>query len=188
MAKKKRLRVARKAIPPSVRWDVMQRDGFKCRYCGRGCPDVELTIDHIISVNDGGVDDFFNLITACKECNAGKGRKSAPDVPIQPDQVKEAEKIRDWYVEFCTVCNDVAVSQRSQRKAVISLIGAAYNVDKFEMVQRDLTFIVNLIWEFGADDVFAWMQSASDRSVHLWKLAAYLNGCRKNHVGKAGDE
>jgi hypothetical protein len=188
MAKKKPSRVARKAILPSVRWDVMQRDGFKCRYCGRGCLDVELTIDHIISVHHGGVDDFFNLITACKECNYGKGRKSAPDVPIQPDQIEGAKKIRDHYQEFCTTCCEVAESQKSQRQAVISLICAAYNVKEFEMVQRDLTYIINLVWEFGPDEVFSWIQSASCRPVRMWKLAAYLNGCRKNYIGKVGEE
>jgi hypothetical protein len=188
MAKKKLARVARKAILPSVRWDVMQRDGFKCRYCGRGCPDVELTIDHIISVHDGGVDDFFNLITACKECNAGKGRKSAPDVPIQPDQIEGAKKVRDHYEEFCNVCTEVAEAQRSQRQAVISLICAAYNVKQFDLVQRDLTYVINLVWEVGPDEVYAWLQCAASKPVHMWKLAAYLNGCRKNYVGKAGDE
>lgn len=93
-------------MTPKTRFQVLQRDRFTCRYCGRqrvrelpwnelflpGCryhgdmeaalrhlglvPDVELEVDHVIPRADGGTDDLANLVTACRECNRGKGCRS----------------------------------------------------------------------------------------------------------------
>lgn len=62
----------RKAITKKMRFDVLERDGFVCRYCGRKAPDVELEVDHIIPVCEGGPTVLDNLVTACKDCNRGK--------------------------------------------------------------------------------------------------------------------
>ena len=56
------------------RWQVLERDGHRCQYCGAPAPEVRLVVDHIIPLVDGGTHDLDNLITACSECNAGKGR------------------------------------------------------------------------------------------------------------------
>jgi hypothetical protein len=69
-------RPARTGLSPYTRWTILERDGFRCRYCGRGAPDVELAIDHVVSVVDGGGDEESNLVAACVECNGGKGRRS----------------------------------------------------------------------------------------------------------------
>jgi len=56
------------------RFVVFRRDGFKCRYCGRGAIDgTTLHIDHIYPKSKGGDLSLDNLITACCECNQGKG-------------------------------------------------------------------------------------------------------------------
>lgn len=58
-----------------IRITVLDRDGFKCCYCGRS-PQIEegviLHIDHKIPKERGGSDSYDNLITACQECNLGK--------------------------------------------------------------------------------------------------------------------
>lgn len=53
---------------------VLDRDGFKCMYCGRnpGEDNTKLHIDHKIPKNKGGKDILDNLITSCSECNLGK--------------------------------------------------------------------------------------------------------------------
>ena len=66
-------------IPPKVRFAVFNRDGFACRYCGRMAPEVELHVDHVIPVARGGTNDLDNLITACVDCNVGKGT-TLPDL------------------------------------------------------------------------------------------------------------
>lgn len=54
------------------RFEILTRDGFTCRYCGRKPPEVELEIDHINPRSKGGTNHLSNLITACRDCNAGK--------------------------------------------------------------------------------------------------------------------
>lgn len=56
----------------TLRWKILERDGFTCRYCGRSAPSVPLEVDHIIPLEDGGTDDETNLATACWPCNHGK--------------------------------------------------------------------------------------------------------------------
>lgn len=58
------------------RWQALARDSFTCQYCERKPPEVALTVDHKVSVKDGGTDELDNLVTACEECNGGKGPSS----------------------------------------------------------------------------------------------------------------
>jgi len=68
---------ARHAIPARLRFTVLQRDGFRCRYCGRtaGEPGVVLHVDHVVPVAAGGTTIEGNLVTACAECNLGKATR-----------------------------------------------------------------------------------------------------------------
>ncbi|HEX5410338.1 MAG TPA: HNH endonuclease [Terriglobia bacterium] len=66
----------RGGISPKKRWHVLARDSFTCVYCGRKPPEVALHADHKVSVKDGGSDELDNLVTACDECNGGKGKAS----------------------------------------------------------------------------------------------------------------
>lgn len=64
-----------RTLRASVRFDVLRRDGYTCRYCGRKAPLVRLQVDHVIPWSAGGSDDLSNLVTACVECNIGKSAK-----------------------------------------------------------------------------------------------------------------
>lgn len=81
---KPRTASSRRPFSVQGRFDILMRDGFRCRYCGRCAPDVELEIDHIIAVANGGTNDPSNLAVACSDCNAGKGRKRLPEVDRLP--------------------------------------------------------------------------------------------------------
>jgi hypothetical protein len=59
-------------ISKALRFRILARDGFKCRYCGAKAPDVHLRVDHFIARADGGGNGEENLVTACFDCNAGK--------------------------------------------------------------------------------------------------------------------
>lgn len=72
---RKRVR-SRKSINARLRFKILERDGFRCVYCGATAQDGKLAVDHIISVAEGGSDDEANLATACEQCNLGKGRHS----------------------------------------------------------------------------------------------------------------
>jgi hypothetical protein len=58
-----------------MRFEILNRDGFTCQYCGRGPRNggnVILQIDHIHPEAKGGPWKKENLVTSCRECNGGK--------------------------------------------------------------------------------------------------------------------
>ena len=58
-----------------LRFEVLARDQFTCRYCGASPtkdPSVTLHIDHIIPWSKGGETTIDNLQTLCSKCNLGK--------------------------------------------------------------------------------------------------------------------
>jgi len=59
----------------SLRFSVLERDGFQCQFCGTKAPDAELHVDHLTPISAGGSDQMDNLVAACKECNQGKGAR-----------------------------------------------------------------------------------------------------------------
>jgi len=56
---------------PTMYWEILNRDNFKCQYCGRNPTqhNVILTFDHIKPQIDGGKTELDNLVTTCEECN-----------------------------------------------------------------------------------------------------------------------
>jgi 5-methylcytosine-specific restriction enzyme A len=62
-------------ISASVRVSVLNRDKYKCVFCGRNSQHIELEVDHIIPFSKGGSSDISNLQTLCFDCNRGKGTR-----------------------------------------------------------------------------------------------------------------
>lgn len=61
-----------------LRFHILERDSFRCQYCGARAPNVELEVDHVVSVVNGGTNHPTNLVTACFRCNRGKKEQSQP--------------------------------------------------------------------------------------------------------------
>lgn len=71
-------RKKRKTISNTMRFEVMERDRFKCKLCGKSPatnPRTILEIDHIKPICKGGTNEISNLRTLCGRCNNGKGSK-----------------------------------------------------------------------------------------------------------------
>lgn len=62
----------RPAMRADTRFAVLRRDGFRCRYCGRGPDEARLHVDHVQPRSAGGGEELENLVTACQDCNLGK--------------------------------------------------------------------------------------------------------------------
>ncbi len=70
-----RVRV-RPHITPTLKYQMLRRDNFKCKACGTSPAikrSVVLTIDHIKPLSRGGKTIPSNLQTLCLDCNIGKG-------------------------------------------------------------------------------------------------------------------
>lgn len=89
-----------------VRWEILKRDNFTCQYCGQFAPNVQLHVDHVTAIADGGSNQDDNLITACSACNVGKeafrarlvGRASMI-VGLNPRHELQREKIAAYLGE-----------------------------------------------------------------------------------------
>ena len=69
----------RKTLTKAIRFEVFKRDHFTCQYCGRKAPEAILEVDHIVPVAEGGTNDILNLVTSCRDCNRGKGKRKLDD-------------------------------------------------------------------------------------------------------------
>ena len=64
----------REPVPNGVRFSIFERDGFKCRYCGKGVEDGrKLHLDHYKPWWKVRSHDPANFVTSCDHCNLGKG-------------------------------------------------------------------------------------------------------------------
>lgn len=77
------------AVSKRLRFEILRRDSYTCRYCGASAPDAKLTVDHVLPVALGGTDEPTNLVAACADCNVGKS-SSNPDQPLVADVSAEA--------------------------------------------------------------------------------------------------
>lgn len=70
----------RNLVTPGVRYDVLQRDMFKCVLCNASAEQgVQLEVDHIKPISKGGLSEINNLRTLCRSCNRGKSDKYNPN-------------------------------------------------------------------------------------------------------------
>lgn len=96
-------------ISKRLRFEILRRDGHRCRYCGATADEAPLTVDHVIPRALGGIDDGTNLVTACADCNNGKASVS-PDNPVVDEVREQAERFRQ-------ALRIVAERDRQQREA-----------------------------------------------------------------------
>lgn len=93
----------RESLSKKLRFDVFKRDGFACVYCGTHPSEaVILEVDHVHPVIEGGTNEIDNLVTACFDCNRGKGKHLLSTVPqsLEEKAMQTAEReaqIRAYY-------------------------------------------------------------------------------------------
>lgn len=63
-------------VPPLHNLPLFQRDGYMCLYCGGRFPHRQLSRDHVTPFQQGGVDHWNNVVTACVRCNNHKAGRT----------------------------------------------------------------------------------------------------------------
>lgn len=102
----------------SLRFEILTRDGYRCRYCGATAQTTELHIDHVLPRSAGGRDDASNLVTACIDCNFGKSDRKLLGIPqgfaLSPDKrpermvrMRQARKAAPANQEHVLICDDI---------------------------------------------------------------------------------
>ena len=170
----------RKPISKSIRFEIFKRDSFTCQYCGRKVPEVILEIDHIVPVAEGGNNDAFNLITSCRDCNRGKGKKMLNDMQVidkQREQLEELNALREQTEMLIQWKEELINSANKQIQALDSLIHDLSGYYTNEQGERELK---KLIRRFGFDEVYTSTQISFDRyydgSDESWETAFYRIG------------
>jgi hypothetical protein len=75
-------------ISKSLRYSILERDGFACKACGaKNC----LEIDHIVPRSKGGPTVESNLQVLCADCNKGKGASVSSQYLGEGVPLKELE-------------------------------------------------------------------------------------------------
>lgn len=152
----------RKVLPKSIRFEIFKRDSFTCQYCGRSSPDVILECDHIVPVSEGGTDDVLNLVTSCRDCNRGKGKRKLSDMQVidkQKQQLKDLNEIREQTEMMIQWKKELVNLQNEQIDFIDSLICE----DGSSLTANGKRDIGKLISRFGFDEVCIASEIAFDR-------------------------
>lgn len=99
-------------IGQRLRFEVLKRDGFTCKYCGANATATLLEVDHVVAVANGGTNDPHNLVTACLACNRGKSAVPLDDLAIGP--VPTAESIRahaEQLAAYLAACKELQAAR-----------------------------------------------------------------------------
>jgi len=148
----------RQSIRKSQRFRIFTRDNFTCRYCGSQPPDVQLVIDHLIPVCDGGTNDDDNLIASCVECNQGKGSKSLPhDGPTAVECARIAQE-RLEQIDLAELAAQAAGARTRLRETVVNYLCSLLGCEDVHV--RTVSSVCNLVHEFDPETVFGWLDSA----------------------------
>ncbi len=68
------------------RHKIFERDGYRCRYCGKQLTRFTATLDHVKPVSAGGDNSYDNVATACLACNSKKTGKPLGDFLADRDR------------------------------------------------------------------------------------------------------
>lgn len=104
-------------ISKRLRFEILRRDGFTCRYCGAEASESKLQIDHVVPVTFGGTDTPDNLVAACAECNSGKS-----SVPLNANFVAEVDPVK---VDIAEVIKNVGarrVAEIEEREKMLNFL------------------------------------------------------------------
>lgn len=174
--------MARKSISGSLRWHILARDGFTCCYCGAaaGQDGVELAVDHVVSVKDGGTNNPDNLVTSCRKCNGGKSARSLQNAPTPKQVIARVRKMAGNLQQQADAIQAAVKAQADVRQQIVNMKCAAFEMQSCTIAHGEATGASRLISEFGADEVLSWYQSAFRNNVREWEAIRYVYGCAKN--------
>ena len=96
-----------------LRWEILERDDYRCCYCRKAVTFEDANIDHVIPWRDGGRTDRANLVAACKQCNRFKGNKYI--TPAKPARKKKRKGKRKPKSERKPLGTNSIILRREQR-------------------------------------------------------------------------
>lgn len=65
------------------RQNLLERDDFRCQYCGKNFPVKELNMDHVVPRDRGGGTSWENVVISCIKCNSKKSNRSPKEAGMR---------------------------------------------------------------------------------------------------------
>lgn len=167
----------RKAIGKKLRYAILARDSFTCRYCGAQPGDgVLLVVDHIHPVSKGGGNDPTNLITACTPCNSGKGARSPEgSAPTRMDRARLARELREQQ-EAARIVRRTLKARQDERQEYINLFCSIRGSRATD--SRTVESLVRWARRFGVDALADWIGIAHGKFPGRsdYRVCRYIGG------------
>jgi hypothetical protein len=133
-----------------------------------------------VSKADGGSDTYENLITACSNCNGGKGARSLLKVPDSAEVAERmAERAKSIKAQAKAMAEALAQEKALEQQA-INLKCDAYDTDSVQFLKGETGRIVTLCKEHGAENVLRWYGIAAEREVSELRALPYVYGIIRN--------
>ena len=57
------------------RQNLLERDDYRCQYCGKNLPNKGVNMDHVIPRDRGGGTSWENVVISCIRCNSKKSNR-----------------------------------------------------------------------------------------------------------------
>jgi hypothetical protein len=187
----------RPSISKKMRVQVLQRDGFQCRYCGIKAPDEQLVLDHVVPVAAGGLTDLLNLITACQPCNAGKSDRPLNGAPSIQDTIQTAKKMsaaaKKLLKDQKAAVKSLSVADKAEQELRQNVVNFWCHITGQGAVPKDtINVMLSFVTEHGPELVFTWIKLAHKKIMRDRKdefefghddrcMGKYVSGCRRKH-------
>ncbi|MEE3062058.1 MAG: HNH endonuclease [Verrucomicrobiota bacterium] len=65
------------------RQNLLERDDYRCQYCGKNLPAKELNMDHVVPRDRGGGTTWENVVISCIKCNSKKSNRSPKEAGMR---------------------------------------------------------------------------------------------------------
>lgn len=142
------------SVSKRLRFEILRRDNYTCRYCGAEAPDVKLEVDHVAPVALGGSDEASNLTTACMDCNSGKS-SITPDheivAAVSEDallwatamtevarlrrcEIGERERIKDWFMGVWNHHGDYCEMDSNWGDSIVRFLESGLSKDEIDLM------------------------------------------------------
>lgn len=130
-------------VSKRLRYEVLRRDGFRCRYCGATPEQAELRIDHVVPESLGGRTEPSNLATACDPCNSGKS-SVPPEAPVVEQVAEDALR---WSAAMQRAAADMEAKlrERDDQNAVFLEEWNGYTCDNGKNLPLDPTWNATIV-------------------------------------------
>ncbi|WP_439643987.1 HNH endonuclease [Gemmatimonas sp.] len=194
----------RRTISKRTRFDVFKRDKFRCQYCGKEAPSVVLSlreippdadaedvradglhVDHVVPRAAGGEDTITNYVTACVDCNLGKGPIPLDDdaaVRKQRAQMEDVAARREQVEMMAQWQRDLAALDASGVDVAVSLWESLVPGTTLNVVGQDI--VAKALRRFGPEAVLDAMRTAIQSYAQRGQDGAWDNGSLSHALNK----